>query len=147
SRTASMAPAAGTSKCTRRKKRPVSASPNCCASTMLQPCSNSSPETRWTMPVRSGQERVRTWSRDIAGAAACGRATMSHAPRARCVGCGRNRGVAPLQAGLALHRILVQRFVELVDDGGPLRVGADALGQELALAVVPERGLVDMHGA
>ncbi|CFP62226.1 Uncharacterised protein [Bordetella pertussis] len=59
SRSALSAAARGRSKCTRRKKRPVSSSPNCCESRMLHPSSNSRPLTRNTMPVRSGQDRVR----------------------------------------------------------------------------------------
>src|SRR5688572_20043147 len=49
-------------KRTRMKNRPVSWSLYCAASSMLPPRSSRKPETAWTMPVRSGQERVRMYA-------------------------------------------------------------------------------------
>ena len=49
-----------TSNCTRMKKRLVPTSSNCAASRIFAPCSTRKPETRCTIPGRSGHERVRT---------------------------------------------------------------------------------------
>ena len=67
SRVATSASCGGASKCTRMKKRPVAPgpirSPNCCESMMLQPAWNNRPETAWTMPLVSRQDRRSTNSR------------------------------------------------------------------------------------
>ena len=49
-----------TSNCTRMKKRLVPTSSNCAASRIFAPCATRKPETRCTIPGRSGHERVRT---------------------------------------------------------------------------------------
>ena len=53
-------------KCTRMKNFLVEASPNCCESTMFRLCWARKPVTAWTMPGRSGQERVRMYSSALA---------------------------------------------------------------------------------
>ena len=59
SRSRSPTPAEAQSNRMRMKNRPVLWSLNCAASVMFAPCSASTPVTAWTMPARSGQDRVR----------------------------------------------------------------------------------------
>lgn len=46
-------------------------------------------------------------------------------------------GCGSAQLRLVLHRVLMQGPIQLVDDGGPCRIGLDLLGQELALRIAP----------
>src|SRR6476620_9035752 len=59
-------------KRTRMKNRPVPWSLYCAASSILPPRSSRKPETAWTMPVRSGQERVRMYAGFIRAAIVAG---------------------------------------------------------------------------
>ena len=47
---------------TRIKKLPVAGLPYCCESVILQPATSRAPATAWTIPGRSGQDRVTTYA-------------------------------------------------------------------------------------
>ena len=59
SSSAAWRPGCGTEKCTRMKNRPPSGSPNCWLVMMLAERCTRKPDTAYTMPGLSGQERVR----------------------------------------------------------------------------------------
>src|SRR5690606_1296670 len=46
-----------------------------------------------------------------------------------------------LQTCTALYRVLVQRFVQLIDDQRPWRIRGELLGKKLTLCIVPVRRL------
>lgn len=62
-----------------------------------------------------------------------------HGKRTRCRRLDSAWGLLHVHLSLSLlsHRVFVQRFVQLVDDGGPRGVGLDLFGQELPLRLVP----------